>query len=198
LTGNTDASSGEIELNSQRLNPETFLLKRQIGYLPQNMPLPKWVTGFELLTYASLLYEIEKPKERVAYAMKLWDCASYGSKALASCSFGMQKRIGLALATLHDPKFLILDEPFSGLDLFHIHTLEQALSRRQAEGKTTILSTHLLSFVVRSCSRVFIMNEGRVSEMSSWIEKSLEERTASIEQHFFQGSEKTWNLPSNT
>lgn len=120
--------------------------------------------------------------------MEFWDCASYRSKTLASCSFGMQKRVGLALATLHDPPCLILDEPFSGLDIFHIHALEEALGKRKDEGKTTVLSTHILPYVVRSCARVFILDEGNVKEFNSWAQKSTDEKTASIEQHFFQRS----------
>lgn len=186
MTGNLDASEGEISWKGQRLLPENFLLKRQIGYLPQNLPLPKWVTGDEILTYAALLHGLEKPRERVKNAMEFWDCASYKSKPLAACSFGMQKRIGLALATLHDPACLILDEPFSGLDLFHIHALEAILAKRQKEGKLTLLSTHIVAYVVASCARVFILEEGWVSEISHWASLNPEEKTRCIETHFFK------------
>jgi len=97
----------------------------------------------------------------------------------------MQKRIGLALATLHNPGCLILDEPFSGLDLFHIHALEQALSRRKEEGKITLVSTHILPYVVGSCARVFLLDEGKVHESKEWVKQSQEQRTRSIEEHFF-------------
>lgn len=150
------------------------------------MALPKWVTGQELLNYAALLHELDRPRERVRDAMQFWDCASYKSKPLATCSFGMQKRIGLALATLHNPPCLVLDEPFSGLDLFHIHSLEEALSKRKEEGKTTVLSTHILPYVVRSCARVFILDEGRVHELKDWYKQSNEEKASGIEQHFFK------------
>lgn len=194
LTANSDASDGEIWWQKERLTPEKFLLKRQIGYLPQNMALPKWVTGLEVLKYAALLHAL--PKEAIEHALEYWDCGSYCRKPLAACSFGMQKRIGLALATLHDPPFLILDEPFSGLDLLHIHALEEAIRARKMAAKTTVLSTHMLPYVVQSCERVFILENGQVSELSKWAEKTGSEKLTSIEEHFFQKGSSTWHQRS--
>ncbi len=188
LTGNSDASSGEIYLLDERMSPEMYLLKRKIGYLPQNIPLPKWVTGEELLVYSALLHNLEHARDKVQNSMQFWDCAEYSKKPLASCSFGMQKRIGLALATLHNPPCLILDEPFSGLDLYHIHALEEALRKRKQEGKTTLLSTHILPYVVGSCERVFILEGGQLNEIKTWSQQNADEKTAGIEQHFFQRS----------
>lgn len=186
LTGHSDASEGNISLGEEKLIPENFILKRRIGYLPQTMHLPKWVTAQEILTYATLLYHIPKVREHVQAALDYWDCASYQSKPIAACSYGMQKRIGLALATLHDPQYLILDEPFSGLDLFHIKNLENAIQKRRKDNKTTLLSTHILPYVVRSCERVFIISKGQVLEIADWRSLSADERTVQLEQHFFR------------
>jgi ABC-type multidrug transport system ATPase subunit len=150
------------------------------------MPLPKWVTGQDLLNYAALLHSLKDRQKRVQESMTFWDCASYKSKPLASCSFGMQKRIGLALATLHDPDCLILDEPFSGLDILHIHALEQAILKRNTDGKLTILSTHIIPFVVQSCTKVFILDEGNIHEIKDWLKLTREEKTSRIETHFFK------------
>ena len=71
----------------------------------------------------------------------------------------MQKRVGLALATLHDPVCLVLDEPFSGLDIFHTRALEQEILKRQQHGKTTIISTHVTPYVAKLCQRVFLVDD---------------------------------------
>lgn len=194
LSGNSDVSQGSVHWKGQRMLPDHAELKRQFGYLPQNMHLPKWVTGQELLTYASLLYGIKAHKDVVMRSMEYWDCASYKDKPLASCSYGMQKRIGLALSTLHDPDCLILDEPFSGLDILHIHSLEEALRRRQAQGKLTILSTHIIPYVVQSCGRVFILEDGKVFEIKTWAQQSYEERTKGIEDHFFHKGRRSTHV----
>ncbi len=196
LTANSDPTEGEIWWDNERLIPENFLLKRQIGYLPQTMPLPKWVTGQELLHYSALLHELSNPKECVQHAMEFWDCHSYRNRPLAACSFGMQKRIGLALATLHKPPFLILDEPFSGLDIFHIHALEHAIQERRSLGQTTVLSTHILPYVVESCERVFILSAGQVLEIANWTTKADDEKKQTIEQYFFQRGKPPWHQQS--
>jgi ABC-2 type transport system ATP-binding protein len=185
LTGNSDATSGEILLGSERLLPDKPLLKRQIGYLPQTMHLPKWVTPREILFYAASLYQLPNARECVQAAIEYWDCVSYSRKPLVTCSFGMQKRVGLALATLHTPQCLVLDEPFSGLDLFHIRALENAIEERQKRGMTTLLSTHILPYVVSACQRVLILTEGRVWEIDDWKASSAEQKMARIEAHFF-------------
>ena len=149
------------------------------------MPLPKWVSPQELLSYAALLHGLNDVRKTVDSSLETWDCASFRLKPLAACSYGMQKRVGLALATIHKPALLILDEPFSGLDLYHIHTLEKALSERQKEGKTTVLSTHILPYVVSACNRVWILASGRLSELSDWTKMSSSDKMNSIERQFF-------------
>ena len=97
----------------------------------------------------------------------------------------MQKRVGLALATLHDPAYLILDEPFSGLDLNHIKNLENMIATRTLRGHITILSTHVLSFCARLCTQVLILDAGKWSKVTPWDELSLDAREAEIESRFF-------------
>lgn len=185
LTGNMDPTEGEIRFRDERLLPERFQMKREFGYLPQVMHLPKWVTACEILSYAASLYKLSNKVDKVKEALVFWDCEEFQKRPLATCSFGMQKRVGLALATLHDPLCLILDEPFSGLDLFHIHTLEQAIAKRQSEGKTTLLSTHMISFVVKLCQKVFLFDKGNLSLLNGWEAWTPEEKATRIEKHFF-------------
>ncbi len=185
LTGNADTSSGEVRLLGQRMTPDSAELKRMIGYLPQDPTLPPWSSGYEVLIYAAKLYGISSPQAAVKSQMELWDCASYGSKPLATLSYGMQKRVGLALATLHSPPLLILDEPFSGLDLTHIKTLESAIAARATNGQATILSTHVLSFCARLCHQVQVLTHGSLTIVEPWQSIGLQEREAAIEVCFF-------------
>ena len=185
LTGNLDATAGEIRLAGRRLTPDTAELKREVGYLPQDPVLPEWASGHEVLSYAARLYGLPHIEERVTSAEDLWDCASYKRKPLGTLSYGMQKRVGLALATLHEPAYLILDEPFSGLDLNHIKTLEGMIAGRTQRGHITILSTHVLSFCARLCTEVLILADGKWSKVAPWDALSLEAREAEIESRFF-------------
>ncbi|MBM4252759.1 MAG: ABC transporter ATP-binding protein [Deltaproteobacteria bacterium] len=185
LTGNSDPSAGEVRLLGHKMTPDSAELKRQVGYLPQDPTLPSWATGHEVLTYAAELYGISDPKLAVAQQEELWDCASYRSKPLATLSYGMQKRVGLALATLNRPPLLILDEPFSGLDLSHIKTLERAIAARAEAGLCTILSTHVLSFCAKLCHQVQVLSNGQLTVVEPWHELGATAREAAIERCFF-------------
>ena len=185
LTGNLDATGGEVLLDGQRLTPDTPELKRCIGYLPQHATLPRWVTGHEILAYAASLYGLADPAPKVEAAEAYWDCASYRHKPLMTLSYGMQKRVALALATMHDPACLILDEPHSGLDLFHIKALDNEIARRARAGHTTIMSTHVAAFAARLCDEVYLVERGEVRSLIDFAKHDFLGRIDAIETAFF-------------
>ncbi len=184
ITGQMDASEGQSLLLGKQMNPDQHELKRNIGYLPQNIDLPKWVTAKDLLHYAASLYEISD-KSVVASSIAKWDITDFADRPATACSYGMQKRIGLALATIHEPKIAVLDEPFSGLDLYHIKTLEDVIRDRTRQGQTTLLSTHVISFASELCSRAFVIQRGQMTEFQNWTQMSAETRSAAVARHFF-------------
>lgn len=186
ITGNCDATKGKVYLGGERLTPDNYQMKKLIGYLPQNLQLPKWVSCLDILRYGANLYELEHASEKIKQTIAYWDCEFYQNKPLASCSHGMQKRVGLAIATIHNPKCLVLDEPFSGLDIYHTRALEKEIQRRQSEGLTTLLSTHVTPYVAKLCQKVFFIDEGQIKEVDGWNQHSSEQKINIIEQHFFK------------
>jgi ABC-2 type transport system ATP-binding protein len=189
ITGHLAADEGVIKIFDQRMNVSSFELKKRIGYLPQHLELPRWVSAFDLLTYALKLYEFKDLTQKRQEVLERWDAASYARKPLGACSYGMQKRVALALATLHDPELLILDEPFSGLDLFHIRTLEELIAARSAS-QLTVLSTHVASHVARLCDRAIVIRDGRIDEIEAWNHAAFMERLALMEDQFFPPSQR--------
>lgn len=189
ITGHMASDSGTIEVFGQRMSPSSFELKKRIGYLPQHLELPRWVSAYDLITYAMKLYEFDDLESRRRQILELWDASSYANKPLGACSYGMQKRVGLALATLHSPELLILDEPFSGLDLFHIRTLEDLIGARTAE-QLTIVSTHVASHVARLCDRAIVISQGRLEEIEAWNSAAFMERLELMEEQFFPKSQR--------
>ena len=181
MTANLDKDNGEIILQDEKLIPENFIAKRKFGYLPQNLYFPPWVSGEELLRYARSLYD----KGDVEQSLNYWDCASYRRLPLASCSHGMQKRVGLALASLHNPPLLLLDEPFSGLDVSHTRALETLLQERCNNGHGNIISTHILPYVAKLCHRVVILREGILRNVDNWQASSYVSRIKLLEDEFF-------------
>lgn len=185
LTGNLDASEGQIYWREQKFGPESFAIKRHIGYLPQNLDLPPWVSGLELLTYAANLYATSTDRCALQNLLEYWDCQAFAQRPLAACSHGMQKRLALALASFHNPQLLILDEPFSGLDLLHIRALEKLIQTRQEQGLTTVLSTHIAHYVAKLCQAVYLIKVGQVYPLANWQQKDLTGKIQMIEDQFF-------------
>ncbi len=186
ITGNMDATGGEATLEKRRIKPDIPEVKRRLGYLPQDAVLPKWSTPNEVLAYAARLYELPMPQEKTQERLAFWDCLDFGTRPISLCSYGMQKRVGLALATLHNPDVLILDEPFSGLDMFHIQALFQTIEQRIKQKSITILSTHVAPFASRLCNRAAILERGLFAEQSQWAALGETERTRMIEHLFFE------------
>ncbi|MEZ4742994.1 MAG: ABC transporter ATP-binding protein [Bdellovibrionota bacterium] len=188
LTGNSDASSGSILLGDKKLTPDKFELKRELGYLPQNLHLPKWATCLEILRYGASLYQLDDADKKITAAIEYWDCSFFKNKPLAACSHGMQKRVGLAIANLHDPACLILDEPFSGLDLFHTKALETVIKNRQDSGKTTLISTHIAPYVAQLCQKVYTVELGSINLLKNWDGADYLKKISLIEDEFFSRS----------
>lgn len=195
MTGSLDPSEGEVWLGDKKFTMDAFLLKRQIGYLPQELDLPSWVSGLELLTYSARLHEIANPTQEIASWLTRFDAGSFSNLALATLSHGMRKRIGLCLALLHQPKVLILDEPFSGLDLFHIRALDEVIVERAQRGDLTILCTHIAPYAAKLCHQAFGIVSGQLRELENWQSLDWHARIERIETYFFAGSGEAPTLP---
>ncbi len=185
ITGNIDPTSGGIWIQGEKMALENFALKRRLGYLPQNLGLPRWVTGEEILSYAAALYELPDARREIEHQLDYWDCQTFRSRPLGLCSHGMQKRVGLGLSSLHDPDILILDEPFSGLDLYHIKNLKNLLLHRHKLGRTTILSTHIAPYAAELCQRAVVIKQGSINPIDKWLDISESERIAEVDRTFF-------------
>ena len=181
LTASMDATEGDVIFCNESFKPDAYLLKRSLGYLPQHSILPRWSTGMEILSYASKLYGLSD-KTKIEQALSYWDALSYASLPMGACSHGMQKRVSLALATMFDPDLLVLDEPFSGLDLYHIKALTDEIERRKSQNKATLICTHMAPYAASLCTDIWIMNQGKLQEIKDWNSNNFESKIHLIEQ----------------
>ena len=91
ITGNSKAASGKYSCR-EKVSPEKYQLKKDIGYLPQNLELPKWVSGHEIISYSISLYGLEDPDNLRQKTLEYWVCLDFAHKPLAACSHGMKKK----------------------------------------------------------------------------------------------------------
>ncbi len=148
--------SGEIMILNKALSDE---IKNRIGYLPEERGLYKKLTVFETLMYLGALKEIDS-RERAAFLLEKMGMLQHKDKKISELSKGMQQKIQLIAAIIHDPEFIILDEPFSGLDPVNMKLVKDLIMDLGKEGKTILISTHMMDQVERMCNRIFMIHKG--------------------------------------
>lgn len=162
LIGLIEPTRGEILFHGKDVRADWPGFLRQVGYVPEEPSLYPQMTGREYLQLAGRLrglprVTLEERMERMLRLFSLWEDRHV---MLASYSKGMRQKILLSAALLHDPALLILDEPFSGLDVntaLVLRSLIRALSR---EGKMILYSSHVLEVVEKVCTSVLILRKG--------------------------------------
>ncbi len=135
----------------------------QIGVLPDDLSVPERLTGRELLTYTGLLRGMDAATvaQRAAELLSVMDLLGAERTLVLDYSTGMRKKIGLALALLHDPRLLVLDEPFEAVDPVSASILKAILKQFVAAGGTVIFSSHVMALVEQLCDHVAVVAKGR-------------------------------------
>jgi ABC-2 type transport system ATP-binding protein len=138
--------------------------KAMVGVLPDGLSIPERLTGRELLTYMGLLRGLDRVTvaERGHELLGVLELLDAERTLVIDYSAGMRKKIGLAMALLHAPKLLVLDEPFEAVDPVSASTIRTILQRFVASGGAVVLSSHVMALVEQLCSHVAVITKGRV------------------------------------
>ncbi len=163
ITGFLPPSSGRVTLGGRDLFGDDVSVRRQIGYLPENVSLYPEMRVEEYLDWRGRLEGMDRPSLRRRLSEILERCllSDVRRQIIGTLSKGYRQRVGLAGAILHDPKVLVLDEPTVGLDPRQIVAIRE-LIRELGEKHTLLLSTHILPEVELLCQRVLIIDRGRI------------------------------------
>jgi len=163
ITGYLGIGTGKVQFGDKSLAEFGDLIKRHIGYLPENNPLYMDMPIIDYLEFCASLQGVPKEKiqERVRKMVKVCGLNAEKHKKIGELSKGYRQRVGLAQAMIHDPEILILDEPTTGLDPNQIVEIRK-LIRELGKEKTVILSTHILPEVEATCDRILIINKGKI------------------------------------
>ena len=157
-------TKGEVYFLGEKLTKDNLTLKKQIGYLPSEVFLYEDLTVKEMLDYHESFYKknLSKRRKELVKKLKLDE-----SKKIEDLSLGNQKKLGIVLAFMHEPKLLILDEPTSGLDPIMQQVFYDLLQEEKEKGTTIFYSTHILSEISKICDRVGIIKEGSLLKVES-------------------------------
>lgn len=161
ITGITREDSGEVLLNNQSVNLDTA---RFIGYMPEERGLYKRMKVAEQLMYLAQLkgMSAQDAKKSIKYWFEKLDMGSWWDKKIEELSKGMSQKVQFVATVAHNPKLLILDEPFSGLDPLNANLLKDEIFNLHQLGMTIIFSTHRMEQVEEICKQIVLINKGKV------------------------------------
>jgi len=163
LSGYLPPTDGKISIAGFDVVNDSIEVRKRIGYMPENVPLYTDMRVNEFLRFRAELKKVasRKIKDRVETVKQLCHLKDVENKIIGTLSKGYRQRVGLADAMVHEPELLILDEPTIGLDPNQIRSVRD-LIKDLGKHHTILLSTHILSEVELTCSRVLVINRGRI------------------------------------
>jgi ABC-2 type transport system ATP-binding protein len=164
ITGLISMTSGEILFEGQRIQQDLITYRHRMGYVPEEPHLYTHLSGAEYLTMVAQLRNLpaKLAARRIDGLLQLFSLHDDRHASISGYSKGMRQKVLLAAALMHNPSLLLLDEPFSGLDIGFALILRSLIQELAARGKAVLFSSHELETVERICSRVVILHRGKI------------------------------------
>ena len=190
VVGLLDPSAGDITLGGIRASEDPVAYKRRIGYVPEEPSLYAHLTASEYLMLVGRLRRLPPGtlRTRVPELLKLLQLHDSRYRSMMTFSKGMRQRVLVASALLHNPDLLVLDEPFSGLDV-NAGLLLRTLLGILSEGRMIFFSTHRFDMVEKLCSRVIVLSSGRIA-LERRVSDFDREGPNSLEETFVRATEQ--------
>jgi ABC-2 type transport system ATP-binding protein len=188
LTGYLTPTTGTVKVAELDASRDIQLIRRRIGYMPQDIPLYEDMVVLDYLHFISDIRQIPAAgrREKIKEVAERCSIEKVITQSIGTLSSGYKQRVGLAQALIHNPDILILDEPTSDLDPNQIVEIRNLIKEIGKE-KTVIVSSHILSEVQATCGRVMIISEGKLVADGSPDELLAQERSDNIVHITFQG-----------
>jgi ABC-2 type transport system ATP-binding protein len=164
ITGLIERSEGHIFFEGKPIEDDLIAYKRRMGYVPEEPYLYTHLSGAEYLTMVAQLRDLpaRQAAERIDGMLRLFSLHGDRHASISGYSKGMRQKVLLIAALMHNPQLILLDEPFSGLDVASSLVLRRLIQELAARGKVVLFSSHELDTVERICSRVVILHHGKL------------------------------------
>ncbi|WP_026662198.1 ABC transporter ATP-binding protein [Butyrivibrio proteoclasticus] len=191
VVGVLDFTDGEILIDGHSVKDEPIECKRVTAYIPDNPDLYDNLTGIQYLNFIADVFDISTTdrEARIKKYADLFEITASLGDQIGSYSHGMKQKVAIISALIHDPKLLVLDEPFVGLDPKATFVLKEIMHDMCAQGTAIFFSTHVLDVAEKLCNKVAIIKQGRIIASGT-----MEELTEghSLEEAFLEadGNEK--------
>ena len=164
VVGVLDFTDGEIYIDGHSVRDEPMACKQVTAYIPDNPDLYENLTGIQYLNFVADVFGIGpgEREERIRKYAGLFEITDALGDLIGSYSHGMKQKVAIISALIHNPKLLVLDEPFVGLDPKASFTLKEIMREMCGQGTAVFFSTHVLDVAEKLCNRVAIIKHGRI------------------------------------
>ena len=164
VVGILDFDEGEIFIDGKSVKKDSLECKRVIAYIPDNPDLYEFMTGLQYLNFISDIFGVEEKdrKERIEKYSTAFEIKEDPASPISSYSHGMKQKLAIISALVHDPKLIIMDEPFVGLDPIASHLLKDIMREKCNEGGAIFFSTHVLEVAEKLCDKIAIIKGGKL------------------------------------
>ncbi len=189
IVGILEFNEGDILINGKSIKKDPIACKKEIAYIPDNPDLYENMKAIDFINFICDMYEVNKEdrnKNIKKYADILELSDNLGDE-ISSFSHGMKQKVALIAALSHDPKILIMDEPFVGLDPKAVYDMKNIMKSMVKENKTIFYSTHILDVAEKICDRVAIIKSGKIVKVGKMSDIKGDE---SLEQVFLELGDK--------
>ena len=182
VVGILQFDSGEITINGHSVRDEPLECKKLLAYIPDNPDLYEFMTGIQFLNFIADIFEVpaDVRRERIDRYAGLFELGGDLASPVSAYSHGMKQKLAVISALLHDPKLIIMDEPFVGLDPKASHTLKEIMRDICDAGGAIFFSTHVLEVAEKLCDRVAIIKNGRLIKAGSMEEVKGDESLEAV------------------
>ncbi len=164
LTTLISPDSGEIYYNDKSVRENPTAIRQEFAFLTADLKLDMKSTANQMFDFFAQLYHIEESvaKARKAELFETFGIGAFADTMIRKLSQGQRQKVSLAISVIHDPRFIIFDEPTNGLDIISARDVRDFILDMKAKGKCVIISTHLFDLVERVCDRAAMIIDGRI------------------------------------
>ncbi|MDO4394623.1 MAG: ABC transporter ATP-binding protein [Mycoplasmatota bacterium] len=189
ITGILSFDSGDILINNKSIKEEPLTCKLDMAYVPDNPDLYENMKAIDFINFICDMYNVPilTRKENITKYAQMFEIEDKLTNDISSFSHGMKQKVSLIAALSHNPKVLIMDEPFVGLDPKAVFDIKEIMRQMTKEGKTIFFSTHILDVAEKLCDRVAIIKKGKIVKIGKMKDIKGDE---SLEQVFLELGEK--------
>lgn len=164
IAGNMQFEEGTITIDGHSIKEEPLACKKIMAYIPDNPDLYEFMSGIQYLNFIADIFgvDVSTRDERIHRYTDLFEITNVLDDAISSYSHGMKQKLAIVSAWIHEPKLILMDEPFVGLDPKASHILKQMMREFCDQGNAILFSTHVLEVAEKLCDRVAIIKDGKL------------------------------------